>query len=131
MAERPLPVPTDLSLPFWQGLRRREFLLQRCRSCGAWRWTPQYLCTKCHSGDYDWAAASGRGRIYSFTIVHRPPTPAFTAPFFLVVVELDEGPLMLSNLIDCSEAQLRIDMPVRVEFEDTSDAITLYCFRPA
>jgi len=128
----PMPQPTPLSAPFWAGTRAGELRLQCCDDCGAWRWTPQILCRVCHSPNFAWRATCGHGRLYSFTIVHRPPTPAFSAPYVVAVVELDEGPLMLTNLIDVSPEAIKIDMPVKVAFRSQpGDAVTLYPFTAA
>lgn len=127
----PIPSPTPLSQPFWDATRRRELALQRCSDCGAFRWTPQVLCRECHSERYEWTAVSGRGSLYSYTMVHRPPLPVFDAPYVVAVVALEEGPLMLTNLVDCPPDALRIDMPVEVAFRPLDETITLYPFRPA
>lgn len=127
----PIPAPTPLSQPFWDAARRKELALQQCSDCGAFRWTPQVLCRDCHSEQYAWTGVSGRGSLYSYTVVHRPPLPVFDAPYVVAVVELEEGPLMLTNLVDCPVEALRIDMPVEVAFRPLDEAITLYPFRPA
>ncbi len=128
----PMPHPTPLSAPFWEGTRAGELRLQCCDDCGAWRWTPQILCRTCHSPHFTWRATSGHGRLYSFTIVHRPPTPAFSAPYVVAVVELDEGPLMLTNLIEVEPAAIAIGMPVKVVLQPHPDAaVTLYPFTAA
>jgi uncharacterized OB-fold protein len=132
MAEgKPIPSPSALSLPFWEGTRQGKLLLQRCLACGAYRWTPQHLCIACHAEDYAWTEVSGRGTLYSYTIVGRPPLPAFEPGYVVAVVRLEEGPLMLTNLVDCAAERLRIDLAVEVAFEKVSEAITLYKFRPA
>lgn len=132
MYTKPLPRPTELSRPFWEGTRRHQLLLQRCLRCGAYRFTPQVLCRECHGEDYEWAATSGRGTLYSFTTIWQPQTPAFQedVPYVLAIVQLQEGPLMLTNLVGCAGEALRIDLPVVVQFEDVTDEITLYKFRP-
>lgn len=127
----PTPEPTALSATFWEGTRSGELRLQSCLDCGAWRWTPQILCRACHSDRFAWHATSGRGRIYSFTIVHRPPMPAFTAPYVVGVVALDEGPLMLTTIEGVAPEGLAIDMPVKVAFRRLDDHITLYPFTAA
>lgn len=128
----PMPNSTPLSAPFWEGTRAGELRLQCCDDCGSWRWTPQILCRVCHSPNFTWRATCGHGRLYSFTIVHRPPTPAFSAPYVVAVVELDEGPLMLTNLIDVALEAIAIDMPVKVAFRSQpGDAVTLYPFTAA
>ena len=128
---KPLPRPTALSKPFWDGTRQGKLMLQRCSRCGAFRWTPQHLCIACHAEEYEWHETSGRGTLYSFTRVERPPLAAFEPGYVVAVVELAEGPLMLTSLVDCDAATLRIGMPVEVAFEKASDEITLYKFKPA
>jgi uncharacterized OB-fold protein len=131
MADRPRPAPTALSLPFWQAARAGNLVLQRCDHCGAHRWTPQILCVRCHSESFAWTRVSGRGVLYSVTVVHRAPMEAFTTPYLIAVVKLEEGPLMLTNLVDCEPDAARIDMPVEVVFEPLDDSISVYCFRPS
>src|SRR4051812_25393188 len=96
--QRPLPRPSALSAPFWAGARQHKLLLQRCGNCNAYRWTPQVLCPECFSEKYEWTEVSGLATVQSFTIVHRPPSPGFDAPYALATVELKEGPLMLTNI---------------------------------
>ncbi len=91
------------------------------------------MCPQCGSIDYEWAPASGRGVIHTFTIVHRPTLPAFDGrvPYNVIAVQLDEGVFMVSNLVDCRREELRIGLPVEVVFEPLTDEITLPKFRPA
>jgi uncharacterized OB-fold protein len=130
---KPLPHPTPLSRPFWDGTKVRELRLQRCRACGAYRFPPVVLCRECLAEDHEWVATSGSGTVYSFVIQHRPATPAFIGdlPYVVAIVELDEGPLMLTNLVDCAHADIEVGMRVEVTFVDASDDITLYPFKPA
>ncbi len=129
--DKPLPTPTALSEPFWEGTKQHKLLLQRCRACGAFRWTPQYLCRDCYAEEYDWVETSGRGKVYSYTLIHRAQTPAFTeVPYCEAVVQLDEGPLMLTDIEGCPVETVYVDMPVKVHFEDATDEITLYKFYP-
>jgi uncharacterized OB-fold protein len=131
MTDLPIPAPTALSQPFWQAAREGRLALQRCDNCGAYRWTPQILCTRCQSEGYAWTEVSGRGEIYSFTVVHRAPTPGFSIPYVVAVVALAEGPLMLTNIVGCEPDEIYIDMPVVVAFEPLSESIHAYRFRPA
>lgn len=126
----PLPHPTALSKPFWEGTRAGKLLLQRCKDCGAYRWTPQQLCIQCHSEAYEWTPVSGRGTVYSHTTVERPPLAAFAPGYVIAVVQLDEGPLMLTNLVDCPPDKVAVGLPVEVVFEKASDEITFYKFKP-
>lgn len=126
-----LPRPTELSRPFWQAANQGRLVLQRCDACSAYRWTPQILCPHCMAEAFTWTEVSGKGALYSFTIVHRPPLPEFETPYVLGVVELDEGPLMLTRVINADAADVAIGMRVEVDFTRASDDINLYTFRPA
>lgn len=128
----PIPVPDSDNQGFWDGCRRGELRLQRCTGCGRWRHHPRPMCAGCGSLGYEWAHASGRGVVHTFTIVHRPTLPAFEAdlPYNVVVVALEEGVFMVSNVVDCPPEALRIGMAVEVVFAPLSAEITLPTFRP-
>jgi hypothetical protein len=129
---RPRPRPSRLSQVFWDGTRQGLLLLQRCGECGRFRWTPQLACPACLSERFEWRPASGRGTLYSYTIVHRAVDPtAFHVPYVLAVVRLEEGPHMLTNVVDCPPAALRIGMPLEVRLERIDDELTVYPFAPA
>ena len=115
----PLPIPTSLSAPHWEGGREGKLRIQRCRSCGEHIFIPQPACTQCLSGDLDWVESTGKGSLYSFQ-----------APYVVIIVKLEEGFFMLSNLIDCDEPDIEIGMPLEVAFEKMSDDISLPYFRP-
>jgi uncharacterized OB-fold protein len=127
----PLPQPTELSRPFWEAANEGRLTLQRCDACGHLRWTPQILCTNCLAEPFTWVDVSGRGRLYSYTIVHRAPLAGFEIPYVLAVVELEEGPLMLTRLVDSPIENLAVEAPVEVAFTRASDEINLYTFRLA
>jgi hypothetical protein len=126
----PLPRPTALSRPHWDGCREGVLRVQRCRDCGHFVFIPQPLCTRCQANALDWVTSTGRGTVYSHTVVHRPPRPSFAVPYVVAIVELEEGWHMLSNLVECRPEDVRIGMPVEVAFREMSDAITLPYFRP-
>ncbi len=126
----PLPRPTELSRPHWEGCREGKLLVQRCRSCGAYVFVPQPLCTACQSAELDWVESSGRGTVYSLTTVYRPQRPEFEVPYTVAIVELDERWHMLTNLVDCAIEEMRVGMPVEVTFRPMTDEITLPMFRP-
>ncbi len=130
---KPLPKPSALTKPFWEGTRQHKLLLQRCKQCAVFRWTPLALCPSCYSPEYEWKEASGRGKLYSYSVIYRPQTPEFApdVPYVLAAIRLDEGPLMMTNMTGCTPEQLRMEMPVAVQFEKATDEITLYKFRPA
>jgi uncharacterized OB-fold protein len=125
------PQPTTLSAPFWAAAREGRLELQRCSDCGAYRWTPQVLCTVCYSEAYAWTPVSGRGRVYSHSTVHHAPMPEIPTPYVVAVIALEEGPLMLTNIVGCSPDEVRVEMPVEVVFERIDEAISLYRFKPA
>jgi len=130
---KPLPSPTDLSRPFWDGARAHKLVLQRCRECRTYRFTPQILCRECYSEDYDWEQVSGRGTVWSWSTIYRPQSPAFAedVPYIEAIVELEEGPKMLTNVVGVSPDGIYIGQPVEVHFEDATDEISLPKFRPA
>lgn len=129
---KPLPEPTELSQPFWDGTRARELRLQRCSQCDAFRFPPVVLCRECLAEEHEWTATSGTGTVWSYVVQHRPATPAFAdeVPYVVAIVELAEGPLMLTNVIGCPPEAVYVGMPVEVDYVDASDSITLYPFRP-
>ena len=127
----PLPRPTDLSRPHWEGCREGVLRVQRCSTCNAVVFIPQPICTACQGDQLEWIESSGRGRVYSFTTVHRPPRPEFDVPYVVAIVELEEGWHMLTNIIGCAPETVHVDMPVEVSFERMSEEITLPRFRPA
>jgi len=105
--------------------------VQRCRACSAYVFIPQPLCPQCQGQELDWVESSGRGQVYSYTVVHRPPRPQFPAPYVVAIIELEEGGHMLSNVVDGAPEQLRVGLPVAVTFRPMSEEITLPLFRPA
>nr|BFE38918.1 hypothetical protein GCM10010200_111690 [Actinomadura rugatobispora] len=88
---RPVPVPTELTRPFWEGTRRGELLIPRCADCGTRFFVPEPVCPGCLSADWSYEPSSGRGAVYSVTVVHRAPGPGFEVPFALAVIDLDDG----------------------------------------
>jgi uncharacterized OB-fold protein len=91
------------------------------------------MCPACHSPEAVWTAVSGRGTVYTYSVVHRAPTPAYQAdaPYVVAYVELDEGPRVPARLVDVDPADVTVDMPVTVVFDDVDPDLTLYRFRPA
>ena len=124
----PLPMPTSVSQPFWDGCRDRRLLYQRCQECDAVIFDPAAACRVCLSPRLEWEESRGEGSVYSWTVVWRPQTPAFTVPYAVIIVDLDEGYQMLSSLIDSDTDVLRQGLRVRVEFRDMSEEITLPYF---
>ena len=131
-AAKPLPQIDEQTRPFWEAARRHELVLQRCRECGSYRYPPGENCPECLSDDLEWARVSGRGTVFTWTVFHRVYHPGFVneVPYAVVAIELEEGPRMTSNLVDCKLEDIKIGMPVEVVFEDASDEISLPKFRP-
>ena len=130
----PIPVPTPETRPFWDAARRHELQLQRCRSCGRHVFYPRATCPHCFATDLEWRRVSGRGTLHTFTVVHRGPRSfSLPTPYVLAIVQLAEGPRLMTNLVGIAAdpAQIRIGMPVEVVFDDVSPDVALPRFRPA
>jgi len=131
----PLPVPQPETDFYWEKAKAHELWLMRCNDCGATYFYPRPICPRCFSRNTVWVQSSGRGTLYAFSVVHRPPTVAFQdrVPYVAAMVELEGGVRLPSNLVDVDPdpASIHIGMPVEVVFEDVSDAIALPKFRPA
>jgi len=127
----PLPHPTALSQPHWDACREGVLLVQRCTQCTHYVFIPQPCCTQCQSTQLEWVASSGRGKVYSFSVVHRAPHPQFEVPYIVAVIELEEGWHMMSNLLECPLEKVSIDLRVRVSFKSMTPEITLPYFVPA
>ncbi len=131
---RPLPEPTPETQHFWDGTLLGELRLQRCDDCSKVYFPPRPFCPACASRSVSVFAASGRGTLHSYVINHRAiPGSGFEAPYSIAVVELEEGPRMMTNIIDTQQAPeaLVLDMELCVKFERVSDEIALPLFRPA
>jgi uncharacterized OB-fold protein len=128
---KPLPKPSPTSRPYWEAAKRHELQLQHCGGCGGFIYYPRPRCPNCMSDNLKWERMSGRGKLYSYTIVRRASTRSFAdGPYVLAIVELDEGPHMTTNLI-APQDQLKIGMPVAVYFDDVTPEHTLVKFKPA
>ena len=125
----PLPHPTPVSQPFWEGCALGELRYQRCRQCGRALFNPTSVCRWCGSDSLAWELSRGRGSVYSWSVVWRPQSPAFRTPYAAVIVDLDEGYQMLSGLIGCEHDEAAVGLRVQVEFHPVGE-ITLPYFRP-
>ncbi len=129
----PYPVPEYGTEPYWAACNEQRLVMQRCRACGHFRWQPAPICTRCQAPDHDWAPLSGRGRIYSWTVITHPVHPAAIAkvPYVVVEVELDDQPglRMIANLLDAAPYAIAFDAPVRVCFEQHPAGQYLPMFR--
>jgi uncharacterized OB-fold protein len=126
-AKKPRPRISPDNKPFWDGCRRHQLLLPFCRDCGQAHLPPGPVCPHCFSERLDWRPASGRGRISTWTVVHKPWFAAFAAdiPYNVVQVELEEGPRLTSNIVDAAGRRLEVGQAVRVVFDDVDDELTL------
>jgi len=129
---KPLPTITEEGKPYWEGCKRHEFLLQRCNDCNKFQFPHRTICSHCSSFNVKSVRGSGKGVVYSFTTVYRPPTGGFEldVPYTVAIIELDEGPRMMSNVVGCKPEDVRIGMRVGVIFEDVTEEITLPKFKP-
>jgi uncharacterized protein len=130
----PLPAPPGPDTrEFWDGCRRHELRLQRCVDCGRARFSPRPGCPWCGALRTEWFTASGRGRVYSWTVVHRPTLPAFESrlPYAAVLVQLEEGPFLVGQLRDRAPDAIAAGLPVRVVWDDVAADVSLPHWRPA
>lgn len=129
---RARPKPTPETAHFWEGTRAGELRLQRCDSCKNVYFPPRPFCPACASRKVSAFAASGRGVLWSYVIHHRN-VPGFKPPYAIAVVKLDEGPTLMTNIVECEQTPeaLQLDMKLEVAFTPMDDEITLPLFRPA
>jgi len=126
----PLPSATPVSAPFWNGCLQRELLFQRCSSCRAALFNPAWMCRVCGSTALAWEASTGAGAVYSWTIAHVASSPDFKVPYAPAIVALDEGFHIISNIIGCTDKDIRVGLRVRVEFHDVGGGFMLPYFAP-
>jgi uncharacterized OB-fold protein len=128
----PLPVPNADNQEFWDGCRRHELRIQRCADCGTTRFHPRPACPGCASLRFDWITCSGRGRVYTWTVVHAPTLPAFRerAPYAAGLIELDEKVFMVGEIRGVDPGEIRAGLRVRVAFDDVTAETSLPYWRP-
>jgi len=132
MASRLIPIPDDESRAYWEGCHNHKLVLPKCTRCQTVIFYPRAICPECMCEEMEWISLTGKGSIYSFTIVSRGPTADFEGkvPYSLALVELDEGPRMMTNIINIDPSKISIGMRVRCTFEDISEQISLPQFEP-
>ena len=120
----------DWQMPFWDSLRRREAAVQRCDECGTFRYIPKERCPRCLSAASRWTPVSGRGEVYTYTVVHRAPTPAYEAdaPYVIAHVTMDEGFRMVGNVTGIPPEDVRIGMRVSLVYAEATPEWTLFAF---
>lgn len=134
MPDRPMPVPTPTTQPFWDALRKHRLVIQYSPSTGQWVYYPRHLAPGTLADDLEWREASGLAMVYTYTVAERPTAPAWqgATPQLIAVVELDEGPKVTTELVGVAPEAIRIGMRVRAVFEDVPGRdVTLLRFTPA
>ncbi len=131
-ADRPLPRPDPVSAPFWEATTRGELLIQHCPACGHRQFYPRALCTAC-AATPEWETARGRGTVHTFTVIRQNHATPFRdlLPYVVAMIELDEGPMLMGNVVGCAIDDVTIGMPVEVFFEPAGDDVSLPFWRPA
>jgi uncharacterized OB-fold protein len=129
---KPLPVVTEMNRPFWEGCRSGILRLQYCDQCQQHQFYPRLYCMHCGADKLSWVTVSGRGVIYSYTIIHQNKSPEFVqdTPYNVAIIQLAEGPRMMSNNVGISPQDLRIDLPVKIVFDPVTDTISIPRFEP-
>ena len=130
---RPAPDPRGPGRIYWKSGADGVLRLPRCTACARLFWYPRTHCPHCGSDAIEWVATGGRGHVHTFTVVRQSPDPFFAArvPFVVAMIELDEGPRVMANVVDCAAEAVRIGMPVTVLFERLDEDIHVPLFRPA
>ena len=128
-----IPKPSKISAPFWEGCREGVLKLQRCAECSGYVYYPAYMCPNCSSLDLPWVVTSGKGRVYSKTRIEEPVSAASGTrePLVVALVELDEGPVMMTNIVGADADSVAIGDAVEVTYQPVSDTISLPVFRRA
>jgi len=128
----PQPLADAITLPFWQAAAEHRLVVQRCMRCGRTRLPPAPLCPDCRSEEADWKPVSGRGELYTYTIVHRAIAAGQPLPTVIAVIALEDagGVRMISNLVGATPEEIRIGLPVELVWEDMSAELAIPRFRP-
>lgn len=132
---KPLPQITSITQPFWEAAASGRLIIQRCKSCDAFVWCPRPACSECGSDQLAWAPVSGRGTVYSFTVIREVVGRGARGfekdlPYVVAWIDLEEGPRLVSNLVECPMEKVSIGMVVEVIFEEAGPGIALPKFRP-
>ena len=130
---KPLPEINGDNQEFWIGCKEHKLKFQKCKACGHVRWPPSMICPMCYSQEIQWIVARGKGKVYSFVVYHVAYHPGFEneVPYVVADVELEEGPRLLTNIVDCPHNEVKCDMPVEVTWEDITEEFSLPKFKPS
>ena len=129
---KPLPIILEDGKEYWEGCKRHEVLIQRCRDCGEVQFPHRTVCSHCFSTAVESLKASGKGTVYSFTTVYRAPIEGFESdlPYTIVIVDMDEGTRMMSRIVECEPEHVSIGMKIEVVFDDVTADVSLPMFKP-
>ena len=129
---KPIPVPSKETKPFWEATRQKKLVMPRCTSCGAYRFPVSRHCRACGKEGHEWVEVSGRGKVFSFITYHRHYHPGWAneLPYVVGLIELEEGPRIISNIVGIEPEKISCDMPVAVRFEPITPEIALPKFAP-
>lgn len=120
------PVPSPETLPFWKAAADGRFLVRHCTACDRTHWYPRPICPLCGSDATEWREGSGKGEIYSYSVMDRAPEP-----YAIAYVRLAEGPIMMTNIVDCAHDDIAIGMAVAMRWQTSPEGFALPCFTPA
>jgi uncharacterized OB-fold protein len=128
-----LPSIDEGTAPWWSATREGKLLVKRCSDCGKAHFYPRPFCPHCWSESVDWEQASGRATLYTWSVVHNNDLPPFgdLVPYVAAIVDLDEGPRMMTRVVGCEFDDLRVGMQLQVTFDQQTDEVTLPLFTPA
>ena len=131
-ASKPIPRPAPESVPYWQAARAHRLEIPRCNACSKFWFPPSQSCPHCLAADFAWTPVSGKGKVFSFVTFHRVYHPAFAkdVPYVVALVELDEGPRLLTNIVGVAPEKVVCDMPVKVVFDDVAADVAVPKFTP-
>ncbi|MEJ8851185.1 Zn-ribbon domain-containing OB-fold protein [Variovorax rhizosphaerae] len=133
MTSLPTPVANADSTVYWNAARERRLVIRKCKACSQFHFMPRHLCPVCWSDDLEWVDSKGTGTVHSFTVVRRAPLANFATrvPYVVALIDLDEGPRMVTNIVGEDALSVRIGDPVSVEFEERGEGAMLPQFRRA
>jgi uncharacterized OB-fold protein len=128
-----LPTPDAETEAFWDAAKNGTLLIKRCNACNEFHFYPRPFCPHCWSDDVEWVEASGRATLYTWSVVHRNDLPPFPerVPYVAAIAELEEGPRMMTNVVECDFDALEVGMALEPVFHPTSEDVTIVQFRPA
>jgi hypothetical protein len=130
--QKPLPQILPETAGFWEAARRHELVVQQCAACGQRQYFPRLLCHRCLSDDLTWTAVSGRGVVYSFTVIRQVLHASFApdVPYVYAIIELAEGVRLIANVVGIASEQVRVGLPVKVVFADVAPEVSIPQFEP-